>query len=139
MPWKKPTQEDLVAVMSAKEVEVYQRSASFGGADPVERIIAGAAGVLRGYLRRGGGRMSPVGGEIPEELLLPCMEYAAYTLLKRMSAPISRERADAATAARTLFERIAERKHTPEPYEGAASGDRPMPIVSNPTATAILG
>lgn len=139
MAWRKPVLDDLVAIMSAKEVEVYQRSASFGGADPAESIISGAAGVLRGHLRRGGGRMSPAPGEIPEELMLPCMEYAAYILLKRINASVGKDRADAHAAARELFERIAERKYTPEPYEGAASGDRPLPIVSNPSDTAILG
>ena len=84
MAWRVPTTEDLIASASAREVEAFQRSASWNGAEPAAELVRQAAGVLRGYLRRGGVRMSPVEGAIPGDLMGPVMDYAVYALCRRI-------------------------------------------------------
>ena len=39
--------------------------------------------------------MDPTAASIPEGLISPCMDYAAYDVLKRMPLEIGRDRADA--------------------------------------------
>lgn len=140
MSWREPTTIDLTAVLNTREVDVYQRAGVVGEVDPADALMAHAVGVLRGYLRRGGVPMSPRGAEIPEELMGPAMDYAAYSLCKRLAVPVSKERADAWRAATELFRAIGERKLMPEPYtDPAAAGGALRPLVSDPSETAILG
>jgi len=141
MAWRKPTEADLTAVMSAKEIEVFQRSSTFGEVDPSESLMNNATGLVRGYLRRGGVRMSPRANEVPEEILGPVMDYTAYTLCQRMRIPITKERTDSWRAATDLFKAIAKRDHTPEDYadDDTAAGGRPQPRISDPSDGAILG
>lgn len=141
MAWRVPTTEDLIASASAREVEAFQRSASWNGAEPAAELVKQAAGVLRGYMRRGGVRMSPVEGAIPGDLMGPVMDYAVYALCRRMSVPVSKEREAAWRAALEMFRAIGERKMEPEPYDGdgATDGGRVGPRVSDPADKAILG
>jgi hypothetical protein len=140
MAWRIPAQTDLIAVMSLSETEAFQRSAKTGEQDPADTLIANAAGVLRGYIRKAGIPMSPNPAEIPEELMGPAMDYAAFNLCKRIRISVTKERADAWTAAKDLFKEIADHKHMPEPYaDPSATGGPTLPSISDPDETAVLG
>ncbi len=120
MAWRKPTIDDLHATLSAREVEAFQRSADFGGADPAARILADVAELVRGYCRSNGNvALSPVAGEIPESLVSPAMDYAAFQLLKRLPLPVAEARTSAKDSALRIFGDVAAGKLTPESY-GAA-------------------
>lgn len=141
MSWRAPEKKDLEAVINDKEVEAYKRGTEKVETDVAAELMKQAAGVLRGYMRRGGVTMSPNVAEIPEELMGPTMDYAAYSLCKRFNIQISKERTDAFNKALDLFKAVAKREVVPENYtnETTATGGRVLPKVSDPAESAILG
>lgn len=140
MAWRKPTESDLSATLSVREIDAFKRSSDFGGADPVEALITRTAEFVRGYLRTGGVSMDPTAASIPEGLISPCMDYAAYDVLKRMPLEIGRDRADARRAAITLFDAIAAKKYQPESFDTTTdAGGAALPRISDPDTNAILG
>ena len=132
MAWRKPTLADIEAVVSIDELDAYRKSSTFGGADPVEALLATTAEMVRGYCRANRAvAVSATPGEIPEGLIAPAMDYAAYDILKRMPVPIGQDRKDARSQAIALFERVAENKMTPE-APGDGGGAALEPLVSVP-------
>ena len=132
MAWRIPTESDLTATLSAREIEAFKRSSDFGGDDPVTTLITRTAEYIRGFLRTGGINMDPTPATIPEGLISPAMDYAAYDVLKRMPLEIGRDRADARRAAKDLFDAIASRKYQPEGFgddEDAGGGVAPRFVV----------
>ena len=84
--------------------------------------------------------MDPTTGSIPEGLISPAMDYAAYDVLKRMPMEIGKDRSDARRAAVTLFDAIASKKYQPESFGGEAdSGGLALPKISDPDDNAVLG
>jgi len=133
MSWRIPTESDLTATLSAREIDAFRRSSDFGGADPVAALITRTAEFVRGFLRTGEVSMSPTAASIPEGLISPAMDYAAYDILKRMPVEIGRDRADARRAAQTLFDAIADKKYRPEAFgDTDDSGGGPSPAFSVP-------
>lgn len=121
MAWRIPTTEDLTSVLSLTEIETYSRGAASLDADPVPRILANTADLVRSYCRSHGNvALSPVAGTIPEGLIGPAMDYAAYNLLKRFPLKITETRTSARDAAIRIFQDVAEGKLTPESYGAAA-------------------
>lgn len=115
MAWRIPTESDLTATLSAREVEAFRRSSEFS-ADPVDALLMRTAELVRGYLRQSGVAMSPTAGHIPEGLISPACDYAAYDVLKRMPQEVGRDRADARRAAVALFEAVAKGAYKVEAY-----------------------
>lgn len=133
MAWRIPTQSDLTATLSAREIDAFKRSSDFGDVDPVTSLIVRTAEFVRGFLRTGGVSMDPQLASIPEGLISSAMDYAAYDVLKRMPLEIGRDRADARRAAITLFDAIAARKYQPEAFgETDDSGGITTPAISVP-------
>lgn len=117
--WRKPTEDDLAATLSQRELDAYRRSGSAGGAEPVEDLLARTAQMVRGYCRANHGVvMCRTEGTIPESLVSPAMDYAAYDVLKRLPAPVIEDRRRARDEAQKLFERVANGDFTPEAGEG---------------------
>lgn len=134
MAWRTPTEADLVATISQKEIDAFKRSYPMYAEDPVLLLITRTAELVRGYLRTGGVAMSPLSATIPEGLISPAMDYAAFDLLKRIAVPISKERADAKRDAVTLFNSVAKGEHKPEAYgETDDSGGGVSPTFTVPT------
>jgi phage gp36-like protein len=115
MSWRTLTESDLNATLSAQEVEAFRRSADWAS-DPVEALLTRTAEYVRGYLRQSGVAMSPTAATIPEGLVSPACDYAAYDVLKRMPRDVARDRADARRAAVELFEAVAKGNYKVEPY-----------------------
>ena len=133
MAWRTLKKADLAATLSQKEIDAYQQSAapSGGRADPVADLLGRTAEMVRGYCRANRSlRVSPVPGTIPESLVSPAMDYAAFDVLKRMPTPISEPRQKARDAAVALFERVADGDFTPEDAEDA--GETPASAVASP-------
>lgn len=132
--WRIPTEADLVATLSAKEIEAFKRSSDFGGADPVGSLITRTAEFVRGFLRTGGVTMDPTTASIPEGLISPAMDYAAYDVLKRLPMEIGKDRADARRSALDLFKSISTRDYQPEAFgESDDSGGGVSPSFTVPT------
>jgi hypothetical protein len=131
MAWRKPTLADIEAVVSVDELDAYRQSSSFGGADPVEALLATTAEMVRGYCRANRTvAVSPTAGEIPEGLIAPAMDYAAFDILKRQPVPIGQDRRDARSQAIDLFARVAKGEVSPESHGGGGAAIEP--IVSVP-------
>ena len=119
MAWRKPTLADIAATLSQRELDAYRQSSDFGGADPVESLLSRTAEMVRSYCRANGeAAVSPVAGEIPESLVSPAMDYAAYDILKRLPINIGEDRRKARDQAIDIFKAVASNDISPEPYDG---------------------
>lgn len=126
--WRTVDENDLAATLSQQEVDAYRRSASLDGSDPVARLLSRTAALVRGYVATNGkvARMGP-SGTLPESLISPAMDYAAYDVLKRVNVPVNEDRRRARERAEDLFRDVAQGKYTPEAdgADDAASTDGP--------------
>ena len=115
MPWIRPTETDLAAVLSQREIDAFRRSPSAtGAADPVADAIAQAADLARGYCRSNGNlRMGPA-GTVPRSLAAPVMDIAAYAILRRLPVPVGEDRRRAYEEAMRILRDVAEGRTTPE-------------------------
>ena len=122
MAWRIPDRRDIAATLNQKELDEFQAHPDFlSDADPVADLIKRTAELVRGYIRDGRRRnrnvsMSPHAYEIPESLISPAMDYAAYDVLKRLPLGINEDRKNARQAALDLFKEVANGNYTPEPY-----------------------
>ena len=126
--WRTVDENDLAATLSQQEVDAYRRSASLDGSDPVARLLSRTAALVRGYIATNGkvARMGP-SGTLPESLISPVMDYAAFDVLKRVNVPVNEDRRRARERAEDLFRDVAQGKYTPEAdgADDAASTDGP--------------
>lgn len=126
--WRTVDENDLAATLSQQEVDAYRRSASLDGSDPVARLLSRTAALVRGYIATNGkvARMGP-SGTLPESLVSPAMDYAAFDVLKRVNVPVNEDRRRARERAEDLFRDVAQGKYTPEAdgADDAASTDGP--------------
>lgn len=120
--WRALTEADLVATLSAKEVAAFRESAgaaSSGALDPVADLLARTAQMVRSYIRAGGRiTLSPEGGRVPEGLISPACDYAAFDVLKRMPVAIGEDRRRAREQAIAIFEQVASGRVIPESEAG---------------------
>jgi len=114
--WRKPTEDDIVATISQKEVDAYKASSSFTR-DPIQTLCERAAAYVRGYLATNGNiRLSPNEHEIPEACISPAMDYLAFDILKRLRLSIGEDRKQARRDAIEYFDKIASGKLTVESF-----------------------
>ena len=120
MAWRKPTVADIAATLSQNELDAYRQLPEFkSGADPIEALLSRTVSYVRAKIRRNGQvRMSPSADELPESLISPAMDYAAFDILKRQPVNMTEERRQAREQAIAEFERVADGRSTPESYEG---------------------
>lgn len=124
MAWRTPTIRDIAATLSQKELDTYRQSPEFQtGTDPVADLLRRTAAFVRNKIRRNGQvKMSPAADEIPESLISPAMDYAAYDILKRQPVKLTEERQKARDQAIAEFDKIARREATPEDYNESEGG-----------------
>lgn len=129
MGWRPIDEGDLAATLSQQEIDAYRRSASLDGSDPVARLLARTAALVRGYVATNGkvARMGPP-GTLPESLVSPAMDYAAADVLKRVNVPMNEDRRKARERAEELFRDVAAGKYTPESdgADGTEATDGPV-------------
>lgn len=129
MAWRKPTRDDLVATLSQVEVDAFEQSKEFQTqANVVERIIEDSAELLRGYLRRlenqGGLRIHPEDGYIPNGLMNPTMDIAAFKILKRFNLEVTNARQQAYDEAMKTLRDVAAQRHMAESYVDASDTEQ---------------
>ena len=132
--WRTVDENDLAATLSQQEVDAYRRSASLDGSDPVARLLSRTAALVRGYIATNGkvARMGP-SGTLPESLVSPAMDYAAFDVLKRVNVPVNEDRRRAREDALKLFRDVASGAFTPESYgasDSASTGGPAIEVVS---------
>ena len=100
--------------------------------DPVAALLERTAEMVRGYIRANTAlRIAPMPFTIPDSLVSPACDYAAYDILKRMPVKITDPRQRARDAASALFQNIAAGKFTPESW--APDGEEPANPKQTPT------
>ena len=128
MDWRIVDEADLAASLSQREIDGFRQDGSVDGSDPVARLLARTVALVRAHVATNGKvrRMGP-SGTLPESLISPAMDYAAYDVLKRINVPVSEDRRRARERAEDLFERVATGKFTPESdgADDASSTDGP--------------
>ena len=123
--WRKPTKDDLIATLSRAEAESCERSSNFGN-EPVEMLLARTAQFVRSFVRHNPSvKMCPQEGTLPEGLISPAMDYAAFDLLKRHKVNVGEDRRKARQDALEFFKSVARNEITPESYleEGENEAD----------------
>jgi len=129
--WRSITLDDIAATVSQAELEAYRRSAADSGADPVAALLTRTAEMVRGYIRANNSiRLSPNSVFLPDSLISPACDYAAFDILKRFPGKITDARNDARKAAVDLFKSIASGVFTPESF--ADTGETPQGATTSP-------
>lgn len=141
--WVCVTEADLAATISQSEIDAFRQDGALDGTDPVERLLALTVSTVRGHISCNGGvRMEPLGGKIPEGLVIPAMDFAAAKILKRLNIPLSDDRRDALRKAEELFDKIATGVITPEGWsetgESALSGKAVSPAAGSASPARLL-
>jgi hypothetical protein len=134
MAWRAPTTSDLVATLSQAEVTAFDQSVPASASAPSADLVARTASFVRGFIRRNHHvRLGPA-GTLPEGLISPAMDYAAFDVLKRLPVEVGAARVNAREEALLLFEDVAQDKVTPESFgEDEADGnDAPFPAWTPP-------
>lgn len=141
MAWRAPTRDDLIATLSREEVEAFDQSAATGSTTaPSADLVARTASFVRGFVRRNHRvRLGPA-GTLPEGLISPAMDYAAFDVLKRLPVEVGAARVKAREEALLLFEDVAANKVTPESYLDEEDGavEEAFPAFSAPPPVRIV-
>jgi hypothetical protein len=135
MAWRAPTTADLIATLSKAEVDAFNQSVPSGTSPlPSADLVARTASFVRGFIRRNHHvRLGPA-GTLPEGLISPAMDYAAFDVLKRLPVEVGAARVKAREEALLLFDDVAADKVTPEYFgEDEADGsEAPFPAWTPP-------
>lgn len=141
MAWRAPTVNDLVATLSQGEVTAFDQSVPAGGSvTPSADLVARTAAFVRGFIRRNRRvRLGP-SGTLPEGLISPAMDYAAFDVLKRLPVEVGAARVKAREEALLLFEDVAADKVTPESYIDEEDGaiEEAFPAFSAPPPVRVV-
>ena len=142
MAWRKVDEADLAAVLSQGEIDAFRQDGSTDGSDAVARLIASTAGFVRSHIATSGKvRLAPDPVWLPEGLVVPAMEIAAYTVLKRIDVVPNEARKTAYQDAKSMLKDIAAGNLAVESYgaeESAATGGPAIEVVTEvrPRVTA---
>lgn len=125
MAWREATFRDIAAKLSQDELNQFRQSPDFrSAADPVADILRLTASFVRGFCRRNRQvTMSPVEYTMPESLISPAMDYAAFDVLKRLSLTPEDARVKAYENALQLFKEVASGEYTPESWSGEGTDE----------------
>lgn len=128
--WRKATIEDLKASLSDIETQV------FGHEDfdeqPLNDQLANTISHVRGFVRSGRKcRMPDDPSLLPDFLIAPAIDFAAFNVLKRLRLVVNESRTKAYDRACLLFEKVGSGQIVPEDY-----GETPSEIHPD-TATPV--
>ena len=131
MSWKKLTEENVIANLTRRELDLHRNEFEV---DVVREILVETVDLVRGSIESGRKcRLSPEAGTIPAMLVSPSIDYAIFSLLKRINVVPNEARTKAYDKATSLFDRIAAGQITPP--DGVET--TPEPPVRDPARPAI--
>lgn len=131
--WRKVTRDDLGAALSEKEIRVFGSNEN-ADETTVEQQVANTVSAVRGYIRSGRKcRMPDDETLLPDMLVSPAMDLAAYNLLKRFNRAPNEARTKAYEHAQSLFERVAAGSIVPEDYGETPSEVAPRTSPARPS------
>lgn len=128
MAWVLPDNEDLAATLSQVEIDGFNNSPDFNSQEnPSGRVIADAAEMVRGYLRKlenkGAIKIHPDDGYIPQGLMNPCMDIAAFKMVKRFNLEPTEARKRAYEEAMQVLRDVGNELMIPESYTDPAASE----------------
>ena len=131
MSWRQPTIDDLKATLSDLETQVFGE-ASFDDA-ALSRQLANSVSSVRGFVRSGRKcRMPSDESLLPDFLISPTMDYAAFNVLKRLRIPVGESRTKAYDRACALFEKVGAGQIVPEDFGEDAADVAPDQVSPMP-------
>ena len=132
MSWRKLTEENLIAALSRREVEVYRRDFEV---ETVPILIADVTAEVRDYVASNGNvRMDPDETKMPPSCVAKALDILVIRVLKRINVQPVQVRIDAAKSAEEYFKEIAEGKITPQGYDagtGETTGGPAIEVVTS--------
>lgn len=115
--WRTVDETDLAATLSQGEIDAFRQDGPTDGSDRVARLLERTVAAVRGWISCNGAvRMCPAPGTIPQSLVSPAMDYAAFDVLKSIDVPVNDDRRRARERAEQLFEKIATGEMSCESY-----------------------
>ena len=116
MAWRTPTEQDFLATLEEREAEVFARNLEADRA-PMTQQMALAVSHVRGCVRSGRKcRMPADESLLPDMLVGPAMDYAAFNLLSRLRRDVNASRTKKYDRACALFDKVAQGVVVPEDY-----------------------
>lgn len=131
--WRKVKTEDLYATLSEKEVRVFGQNEA-ADESAVEQQLQNTVSAVRGYIRSGRKCRMPADETLlPDMLIAPAMDYAAFNLLKRFNRNPNEARTKSYEHAQSLFEKVASGAISPEDYGEAPDEVVPASTLARPS------
>ena len=133
MSWRAPSEDDFFATLEEDEADLFARN---DGADraPIRQQLALAVSHERGCVRSGRKcRMPSDEGLLPDMLVAPAMDYAAFNLLKRLRRAVNESRTKSYERACSLFEKVASGAIVPEDYGEDPADVQPASSLASPS------
>ena len=116
MAWRRPTEEDFLATLEEREADVFARNLEADRA-PIGQQMALAVSHVRGCVRSGRKcRMPADESLLPDMLVGPAMDYAAFNLLSRLRRDVNASRTKKYDRACALFDKVASGAIVPEDF-----------------------
>ena len=136
MAWKKPTLDDFFATLDAEEAALFARNEQDDHA-PIDRQIDMTVSHVRGFIRSGRKCHMPSDESLlPDMLITPAMDYAAFNLLKRLRRNVNESRTKAYDRACSLFEKIGTGSIVPEDFGEDPAQVEPESSLARPSVAA---
>ena len=133
--WRTVDETDLAATLSQGEVDAFRADVPTDGSDRVARLLERTVAAVRGWISCNGAvRMCPEPGTIPQSLVSPAMDYAAFDVLKSINVPVNDDRRRARERAEQLFEKIATGEMSCESYTEDGTIDEGKRPATSPMA-----
>ena len=131
--WRAPTEDDFFATLDENEADSFARNLDADRA-PIRQHIALAVSHVRGCVRSGRKcRMPSDEGLLPDMLIAPAMDYAAFNLLKRQGLIVNESRTESYRRACSLFEKTASGAIAPEDYGESPADVEPASALARPS------
>ena len=116
MSWRPVTKDDFAATLSEKEIRVFGANDDASEA-AIEQQLANVVSAVRGCVRSGRKCKMPDDDTLlPDMLVSPAMDLAAYNLIKRFNRVPNEARTKAYDHAQALMEKVATGAIVPEDY-----------------------
>ncbi len=136
MAWKQPTLDDFFATLDEEEAALFARNENDDHA-PIDRQIEMTVSHVRGFIRSGRKcRMPSDESLLPDMLITPAMDYAAFNLLKRLRRNVNESRTKAYDRACSLFEKIGTGSIVPEDFGEDPAQVEPESSLARPSVAA---
>ena len=133
--WRTVDETDLAATLSQGEIDAFRQDGPTDGSDRVARLLERTVAAVRGWISCNGAvRMCPAPGTIPQSLVSPAMDYAAFDVLKSIDVPVNDDRRRARERAEQLFEKIATGEMSCESYTEDGTIDEGKRPATSPMA-----